>query len=147
MPARDRTVFHGFRGSRASPEVYKGVVTIQSIERKGARLVVRVRNGVIGHFLPTGAPENVLFLTIRGSDARGRVVYTREYRFEKNMFRFRDMPMFTIADTRLRDGEDREIEFAVPETAKVECAIAIRPLLWTGKQVEQVIDSSVWAAR
>jgi hypothetical protein len=147
MPARDRAAFHGFSGSRASPEVYKGVVTIQSIERKGARLVVRVRNGVTGHFLPTGAPENVMFLTVRGSDARGRVVYAHEYRFEKNMFRFRDMPMFTIADTRLRDGEAREVEFAVPETAKVECAIVIRPLLWSGKQVEQVIDSSVWAAR
>lgn len=63
------------------------------------------------------------------------------------MFRFRDMPMFTIADTRLRDSEVREAEFAVPETAKAESALAIRPVLWIGEQVEQAIDRSVWESR
>lgn len=147
MPARDRAAFHGFSGSRASPAVYKGVVTIQSIERKSEKLVVNVRNNVTGHFLPTGAPENVVFLTVRGSDAHGQPVYTREYRFENNMFRLRDMPMFTIADTRLRDGEIREVGFSVPETARVDVTVAIRPVLWNGRRVEQIIDRYTEGAR
>jgi hypothetical protein len=132
--------FHGFPGSRTAPEVYRGVVAIQSVERKGDKLAVTVRNHVAGHFLPTGAPENVIFLTVAGFDPQGRSLFTREYRFEKRMFRFRHMPMLTVADTRLKDGEMRTLDIPAPTAARVEVALIIRPILWNGKQVEQVLD-------
>lgn len=147
MPARGGRSFHGFSGSRTTPSVYSGVVSIQSVETRGDKLVVTVKNNVIGHSLPTGAPENVSFLTVAGFNAQGGPVYTREYRFEKHMFRFRRMPMLTLADTRLTDGETRAIEFSVPQAASIEVALTIRPVLWTGDQIEQVIDRYVGAGR
>lgn len=147
MAARRGRSFHGFSGSRTTPSVYSGVVSIQSVERKAGTLVVTVKNNVAGHSLPTGAPENIVFLTAAGFNAQGEPVYTREYRFEKHMFRFRRMPMITMADTRLTDGETRALEFSVPQAVRVEVTLAIRPILWTGEQVEQVVDQYVGTGR
>lgn len=147
MSAADGTVSHRFRGSRTAPEAYAGVAAIQSVVRKEGKLVIAVGNHIAGHFLPTGAPENVVFLTVVGFSGQGQAVYAEEYRFEKRMFRFRHMPMFTIADTRLRDGETRVLEFTVPQTPRVEITLSIRPVLWTGETAEQVIDRYVGEGR
>jgi hypothetical protein len=45
--------------------------------------VVAVRNMVQGHYMPTGAPENVIFLEVDGYDAAGRSVLHWVIPFEK----------------------------------------------------------------
>ncbi|MFQ5615849.1 MAG: multiheme c-type cytochrome [Anaerolineales bacterium] len=92
--------------------------------------------------LPTGAPENMLFLEVTGYDEGGAVAYHREVRFEKESWWFRTMPMMVRADTRLTDGETRAIEFLAPDAVRAEVTLLIRPILWTGEQVEQVIDAA-----
>ena len=82
---RDPTeaVCHAFQGSRVAPEVYFGVAEVESIEQRDGQLMVAVRNEVLGHYLPTGAPENILFLEIEGYDSKSQAVYQEEIRFEK----------------------------------------------------------------
>jgi hypothetical protein len=147
MPRRGGSVFHGFSGSRTTPQIYQGAVTIQSLERKEGKLVVTVHNHVTGHSIPTGAPENIVFLVVRRFDAEGGSLGIEEYRFEKKMFRFRDMPMMTVSDTRLRDGEVRELKFPVAGAIRAEVTLVLRPILWTGAQVEEVIDRRLWESR
>jgi hypothetical protein len=45
------------------------------VGQRERQLVVVVRNNVSGHYLPTGAQENMLFLEVTGYDDRGEVVY------------------------------------------------------------------------
>ena len=135
-------VYHAFPGSRAAPEVYRGVATVESIEQRGGQLVVAVRNKVTGHYLPTGAPENILFLEVEGYDSQGGVVYQDEIRFEKSAFWFRNMPMRVTGDNRLRDGELRELVFDPPRPlSRVKAVLRIKPVLWSGDTVEIEVDS------
>jgi hypothetical protein len=39
------------------------------------------------------------------------------------------------------------VEFSVPETVRVDFTLAIRPVLWNGRQVEQIIDRYTEGAR
>ncbi len=141
MRTPDGNVSHRFEGSRTTPEVYRGTVIIESVERKEGQLVVVVRNNVSGHYLPTGAPENVLFLEVTGHDDKSEVVYQREVRFEKESWWFRTMPMMVKSDTRLKDGEQRKIVLDVPSVVtNAKARLIIRPILWNGEVVRVVVD-------
>lgn len=144
LPKQGEIRFHGFQGSRAAPESYKGVVRVEAIERRGGQVVVTVRNTVTGHWLPTGAETNVIFLEVVGFDAQQRAIYQSEYRFEKSAFFFRTMPMRVTSDTRLKDGERREVSFDVPaRVTRLAATLKIKPLLWNGQFTEFVIDQGV----
>ena len=135
-------VFHAFQGSRTAPEVYFGVAEVESIEQRDGQLMVAVRNNVLGHYLPTGAPENILFLEIEGYDSQSRVVYQEEFRFEKSAFWFRNMPMQVTGDNRLKDGELRELTFDLPQSlSRIKATLKIKPILWSGEIVEIEVDS------
>lgn len=141
LPKQGDIHFHGFQGSRVAPQSYSGVVRVEGIERRGAQVVVTVKNTVTGHWLPTGAETNLIFLEVVASDAQGRLVSQSEYRFEKGVFFFRTMPMWVTNDTRLRDDERREIAFDVPMAAsRVGATVKIKPRLWNEDWVEFVID-------
>lgn len=141
MPKQGERSFHGFQGSRVVPESYKDVVRVEGIELRGGQAIVMVKNTATGHWLPTGAETNVIFLEIVGFDAQGQAVKESEYRFEKSAFFFRTMPMRIISDTRLRDGEEREIAFNMPASiARLIATLKIKPRLWNGEIGEFVID-------
>lgn len=141
MPKQGAANFHGFRGSRVEPDTYRGTVRIESITRRDNQIIITVKNLVAGHSLPTGAPENVIFLEVVGLDSQGQQVYQNEYRFQKNVFEFRTMPMWVMSDTRLTDGEQRELAFNLPASAsRVSALVEIKPRLWNGEFSEFVID-------
>ena len=147
MPKQGGISFHGFQGSRVAPETYKGVVRVEGIERRGGQVVVTVRNTVTGHWLPTGAETNVIFLEVVAFDAQGQTVHQSEYRFEKSVFFFRTIPMWVTGDTRLRDGEQRQVAFDVPaSTTRVSATLKIKLRLWNNKFDEFVIDQKDVAA-
>lgn len=132
---------HAFQGSRTAPQSYKGIIQIEGIEQRGNQVIVTVMNTVSGHWMPTGDETKVIFLEITAFDAQDQIVYRDEYRFEKVVFFFRTMPISGAKDTRLRDGERREIAFDVPALAtRLNAAVKIKPRLWNNEIVEFVID-------
>ncbi|CAB1370430.1 protein of unknown function [Denitratisoma oestradiolicum] len=141
MPKQGGMSFHGSKSSRVAPESYKGVVRVENIERRSSQIVVTVKNNVTGHWLPTGAATNVIFLEVVGYDAKGQVAYQNEHRFEKSVFSFRKMPMAVTGDTRLKDNEKREVTFDVPmSVVRISATLTIKPRLLSGEAVEFVID-------
>jgi hypothetical protein len=142
MRDSEGAVFHAFQGSRAAPEVYRGVAEVERIEQRDGQLMVAVRNKVLGHYLPTGAPENILFLEIEGYDDQSKAVYREEIKFEKSAFWFRNMPMQVTGDNRLKDGELRELTFDLPQSlSRVKATLKIKPILWSGEIAEIEVDS------
>ncbi len=142
MPKRDKVSFHGFRGSRITPESFKDVVRVESIERSGAQVLVTVKNTVTGHWVPTGTPASVLFLEVAGYNAEGQAVYEDMYRFEKSVYSFRYMPMVVAEDTRLRDGEQREVTFNVPPTVvRMNATLKLkrRPMILWDKNISEFV--------
>ncbi|MEE8472063.1 MAG: multiheme c-type cytochrome [Dehalococcoidia bacterium] len=135
-------VYHAFPGSRAAPDVYRGVAAIETIEQRRGRLLVTVRNKVTGHYLPTGAPENILFLEITGYDGQGEVAFEEEIRFEKRAYWFRNMPIWVRSDNRLRDGELREFVYYPPRPlSRVKATLKIKPVLWNGERADTDVYS------
>jgi hypothetical protein len=115
--------FHGFAGSVAHPEVYAGLVTIDALELRGDRLRAVVTSRVEGHRMPTGCPSKYLRLHVTGRSAAGAVVEVAEERFER---RLDALMTRELGDTRLAEGEQRELDFPVPRG--VESAEAVLEL-------------------
>lgn len=143
MPVVDGRPSHRFAGSRAYPESYRDVVVVEGIalEDEGIEgIAVTVRNTVEGHSLPTGAPENVLFLEVTGYDVAGGVVYRQEYAFQKSVFLVGTAPMEITGDNRLKAGEVRSVLFETDiRPTSVEITVKIRPVGLDGVRREFLV--------
>jgi hypothetical protein len=123
--------FHGFYGNVRHPEIYPGKVRIADLRVEAGSALVSVENTVTGHFMPTGCPSKFIELVVTGEDAGGREVYTERRVFQRQMSRF----MSEVRDdTRLRDGERRELAFALPGSlGRVKATLRLYPSdLWAG---------------
>jgi hypothetical protein len=140
MPVVDGRPSHRFAGSRSDPESYRGVVIVQDISREADGIAVTVRNTVEGHWLPTGAEVNIIYLEVTGYDAVGDVTFDDEHAFEKSVFFMGTMPMQITGDNRLEAGEVRRVLFETGERpGRVRARIMIRPVGLDGKRREFVI--------
>ncbi len=140
MPLVDGHPSHSFVGSRADPESYRGVVTVQTINLEKDGIAVTVKNTVEGHSLPTGAEVNVIYLDVTGYDAAGEVVYRQEHAFLKSVFFMGTMPMQLQSDNRLAASEVRRVFFETQERpVRLEATIMIRPVGLDGERREFVV--------
>lgn len=141
MPRVDGVASHHFAGSRAAPDSYAGVVAIEDIALDGESVVVTVRNTVEGHFLPTAAEVNALYLDVVGYDAAGRTVLRQTYPFQKAVFSIGTMPMQVLSDNRLRPGERRQVVFAGAEhPVRLHASVVMRPVGVDGKRREFTVS-------
>lgn len=140
MPIVDGRASHRFVGSRAYPESYRGVVTVEDIALEDEGIAVTVRNTVEGHSLPTGAEVNIIYLEVTGYDAAGGAVYRQEHAFQKSVFCMGTMPMQITGDNRLEAGEVRRVLLETDaRPVRVRAAIVIRPVGLDGVRRQFVV--------
>lgn len=123
--------FHGFAGNVLQPEIYPGKIRIAELRIEGDSAHVSVENTVLGHAMPTGCPSKYIELELLALDSALQTSYRERQVFQRRMDPFMRR---VLEDNRLRDGERRELRFALPlHVERVEAVLRLYPSdLWQG---------------
>jgi len=123
--------FHGFYGNVRHPEIYEGKIRIARLRLEGTTAVITVENTVTGHFMPTGCSTKYIELAVEGRDHRGNTTYLERSIFQREM---RLLAGKVLGDNRLRDGEKRDVTFALPNRLeRITATLRLYPSeMWEG---------------
>jgi hypothetical protein len=93
--------------------------------------VVTVENTVMGHFMPTGCPTKYIELAVEGRNHRGHTTSLERSIFQREM---RLLGGKVLGDNRLRDGETRDVTFALPgRPERITATLRLYPSeMWEG---------------
>ncbi len=116
--------FHGFSSKRNNVSIYRDAIEIRNFSLNYPYCSLDIENRITGNYLPTGAPEPVLFLEVHLEDGSGETMHSFERTFKAVYSESMGFPAKLLADNRLRDGETRHIRFTLPDNFREESAKA-----------------------
>lgn len=114
--------FHGFSSRYNDAGSYEDDIEVQRVFFDFPILELDIANKIIGHSLPTGGPEAVLFFEAKIQNSLGETIHTFTETFKQSGTHAFGMPWGVVADNRLKAGEIRNISFTVPKRYKGEIA-------------------------
>ncbi|MEE9170068.1 MAG: multiheme c-type cytochrome [bacterium] len=121
QPRGSDELYHGFDSVSRNIDIYRDDLSLHDIELNFPRLILTIKNHVLGHAIPAVGPSRILVLEVSVLNSDGVEILSIVRTFGKYyelMPLMGIMPNKLIENSQLQSGETRSLSFSLPASTK-----------------------------